>query len=1158
MPNNELISNIVDEAAIDAEIKKLIGLLDTAAEKIKAFPKIQAEFKAAGITDYKQKTEELTAAEKELSKIREQAIAQQNRITAMQSEYARELAVAREQTNQLARENREAARETLGLTGAYKQLENQYKAAAQAAKDIGASQGIASQAYKDASAAANQLAEKLKTIDAGVGQFQRNVGNYAGSLKPAFDVLKNELTRTREKMDTLSKSGEANSAAFKQMQREEALLAQLTEGLNREFGSTRQELRALQEAAKQMGVNFGSTNETFLEFVAAVGEAKDKIGDLDAIIRQNASDTKTFDGLINAAQGLAGAWGAATGAVMLFGDGNEELQKKMMKLQAVMTILMGLQQFFNAAQKESAAMQTLLAIRTNVVAAAQKIWTFVLTGSTTAQRAAIAATEQQVVVEGEAAVATEAQTVAIGEQVVAQEALTAATTATSGAMVALRFALIATGIGALLLLIPSIVSAMSSFTKGTKDAADAQRDFSESLSQSYEHAKNDNSYITEAAERNIKAIETQISIAEKSGAKAEAVFALKKKLADAEKTLSDELIKKGYEKAYSENILLGTQLTGIDAIKKAYAAYVDQRQSLNSLLLKAEENTAAFKKNHDEDEIKKRNEHIETMKKQYAAASTAVEFYKSIIDKKEESENSYAELGAERIKKSLDDQKLYNKAAFDYQKASLEQTASLFKGISENEKNGFDARIGAIANFYQTQKQIIALEADYEISSEKLKGKALAAVRTQEQTKLFEIDREKYKAIEALQKDATDKYIAGLEKEEELRAQIDADVKKAHAQRIKDDAQALKDGFDAMAQVYKTDAVNRETALTQQYNKGLISKKKYEEQLKKLQETSARDALKASIDAAEAQMKLFSPGSKQYDELQGKIAEAKNKLAGLDAGDKKEKKEKLVEGLNKAQQYEAAGIDLISGLENAAHEKRMMQLQKQFEMIEHNRDMQVNAINTSTLNEQQKRSALMLQEKTAQQQKDILLKKQKQEDIAKAKFDKAAALLKIAGEIGIAVASGNIAAAIAGGIQEGLLAAKPIPQYAEGTTNHPGGPAIVGERRDKIPELITLPGGHSFIADKPTLLANLPAHAKVTPLKEDRINDLMHYSFIKNMAASLTMPVQDNSEVKKISSSLAHQNRLMEKLIAKKTTTTVVNKINTGWDSYINSEVRGI
>lgn len=68
------------------------------------------------------------------------------------------------------------------VDGAYRKLNDTYLFAAAKAKDLAAAYGANDARTKEAVATAKQYSDQLKAIDDSVGQNQRNVGNYAGSL----------------------------------------------------------------------------------------------------------------------------------------------------------------------------------------------------------------------------------------------------------------------------------------------------------------------------------------------------------------------------------------------------------------------------------------------------------------------------------------------------------------------------------------------------------------------------------------------------------------------------------------------------------------------------------------------------------------------------------------------------------------------------------------------------------------------------------------------------------------------------------------------------------------------------------------------------------------------------------------------------------------
>ena len=204
---------------------------------------------------------------------------------------------------------------------------------------------------KKLKSAIDDLDPAIKSADASIGNFQRNVGDYTNSINKsfkgafggAFNVLVTELNEIKQKLQDPALSGKA----FESLSKQGALLEQVLEGVSKEFTSTRQESRAYQEAATKLGLAFDINSEQFQKFRTEVGKGVDDIRDIKDSIRLASSDTKGLDRLVGAAQGLTGAFNVAQGAAALLGDENEELQKTLVKLQAATSILNGLQAIQN-------------------------------------------------------------------------------------------------------------------------------------------------------------------------------------------------------------------------------------------------------------------------------------------------------------------------------------------------------------------------------------------------------------------------------------------------------------------------------------------------------------------------------------------------------------------------------------------------------------------------------------------------------------------------------------------------------------------------------------------------------------------------------------------------------------------------------------------
>jgi len=109
--------------------------------------------------------------------------------------------------------------------------------------------------------------------------------------------------------------------------------------------------------------------EAFTEAAKRAAAMQDQMDKVNKTVKTLANDNKRLDAFVSTAQGIAGGFAAAQGAAALFGSENEDLQKTMVKLQASMTLLNGLQQVSNLLRKES-ALNTVLLGKANVTATA--------------------------------------------------------------------------------------------------------------------------------------------------------------------------------------------------------------------------------------------------------------------------------------------------------------------------------------------------------------------------------------------------------------------------------------------------------------------------------------------------------------------------------------------------------------------------------------------------------------------------------------------------------------------------------------------------------------------------------------------------------------------------------------------------------------------
>lgn len=189
--------------------------------------------------------------------------------------------------------------------------------------------------------------------------------------------------------------------------------------------SVKKELMALKNEMAKLKAEGKDTGKEFDALRARAGKLSDAIADANAEIKNAGSDTKNIDNVIGSISALAGGYAAVQGAAALFGEENEDLQKALLKVNGAMAIAQGIQQVSNALQKEGA----LLKLKDSI---------------------------------------------ATGAQTVAQTIYSAAVGTSTGAMKAFRIALLATGIGAIIVLLGLAANALGLFGDKTDDAKEAQ------------------------------------------------------------------------------------------------------------------------------------------------------------------------------------------------------------------------------------------------------------------------------------------------------------------------------------------------------------------------------------------------------------------------------------------------------------------------------------------------------------------------------------------------------------------------------------------------------------------------------------------------------------------------------------------------------------
>jgi hypothetical protein len=127
-----------------------------------------------------------------------------------------------------------------------------------------------------------------------------------------------------------------------------------------QFKNLKQELRGIETELNRMKEAGDTGSKAFQELQKRAGQVKDQIGDTKSAIKALSSDTFKLDAFTQAAQGIAGGFAAAQGAMALFGSENQAVEQAIKKTQGAMALLQGVTAITNILQKETAFSQLFL------------------------------------------------------------------------------------------------------------------------------------------------------------------------------------------------------------------------------------------------------------------------------------------------------------------------------------------------------------------------------------------------------------------------------------------------------------------------------------------------------------------------------------------------------------------------------------------------------------------------------------------------------------------------------------------------------------------------------------------------------------------------------------------------------------------------------
>lgn len=280
---------------------------------------------------------------------------------------------------------------------------------------------------------------------------------------------------------------------------------------------------------------------------------------------------------------------------------------------------------------------------------------------------------------------------------------------------------------------------------------------------------------------------------------------------------------------------------------------------------------------------------------------------------------------------------------------------------------------------------------------------------------------------------------------------------------------------------------------------------KYEEEVARLTEYYAQQRAQASIQSLEQLLKNEDMSAEERQQLEDQLAKAKIEAekAVTDAVIAENQRQvdadtkafqKRMENVQKWLQVASDGLNAVNDLASTIFDAKIERIEAEqdanTEAGEAEQERVTELVEKNVITEEEgearKRAAA---DRT--QKKEAELEKKKQElkykqavwdkanQLAQAGINTAMSITQTAAQLGFPAAIPFIAIAGAmGAIQIATILATPIPKYAKGTKDHPGGLAIVGDGGRQ--EVVSYGGNMFLTPDTPTLI-DMPKGAEVFP-----------------------------------------------------------------------------
>lgn len=423
-------------------------------------------------------------------------------------------------------------------------------------------------------------------------------------------------------------------------------------------------------------------------------------------------------------------------------------------------------------------------------------------------------------------------------------------------------------------------------------------------------------------------------------------------------------------------------------------------------------------------------------------------------------------------KKKQDDLEKYAKAEDKARReitiVGLNEEARVYKKTTDDESKSLKERETALANYYEAQKRLSEQERDRAIGEGSTKSEILLANK-QFNNKLLILQEQFEKDVENLREGEAKKRIEQLKKESIAR---ETQLRITQEKELKAIAERYKAGNISIEQYEK-----ERLAIIKKYQKAMFDAQigALEDIVNSLPEEQRAEAFKTielkrlefERGIAEEEVKTIEGKSKAIDKIERTLNDKRVKYA-LDA------------------------FLTITSIMSAASQNKIQEYDNEIERIEDQKNKDIEAVEQMNLAEEDAEARKKAIEARAEARTAKLEAKKKKEQRKQAAWNKANSVIQATINTALAVTNALstvqpypaavVAAALAaamGAAQIATIVSQPLPKYAKGTEDHPGGLAVVGDGGKK--ELAILPDGGYYVTPSVPTLVDLPKGTEVLP-----------------------------------------------------------------------------